>query len=189
MNSTELSTKATIICAALFAIHTPTHAAEVDAARSVMTWKGSKVSGDTHHGRITASSSSLEVRDGQIVGGEVVLDMKTITVEDLQGKWRDKLLGHIKSADFFDVGKFPTATLKIEKVENGKAFGRLRVKDVSQPISFSVKRAGNKYVGSAFFDRTKFGVTYGSGSFFKNLGDKLIHDVVEVEFAIVVKDD
>jgi hypothetical protein len=58
---------------------------------------------------------------------------------------------------------------------------------VTQPISFAVKQVEQKYVGKTSFDRTKFGITFGSGSFFEDLGDKMINDVVEVEFTIALK--
>ena len=54
-------------------------------------------------------------------------------------------------------------------------------------IVFSLKNRGGKYVGTATFDRTKFGMTYGSDNFFQGLGDKAINDLVKIEFNIVLK--
>jgi polyisoprenoid-binding protein YceI len=77
--------------------------------------------------------------------------------------------------------------LKLHSIADGQATGELIIKGVTQPISFPVRRADDKYVGKATFDRTKFGITYGSGSFFENLGDKVINDAVDVEFTLAVK--
>ena len=60
-------------------------------------------------------------------------------------------------------------------------------KDKTNPISVSYKKEGKTYTGKMVFDRTKYNIVYGSGNFFKNLGDKVIHDDVEVNFSIVLK--
>ena len=39
--------------------------------------------------------------------------MSTITATDLEGEYKGKLEGHLKSDDFFGVEKFPTATLAL----------------------------------------------------------------------------
>ena len=56
----------------------------------------------------------------------------------------------------------------------------------SQPISFKVKKESGFYVGKAAFDRTKYGIKYGSGSFFTGVGDRVINDRVVVDFRIAV---
>ena len=103
--------------------------------------------------------------------------MDSLTVGNLEGEWKDKFLGHMKSADFFDVAKFPTATLKLSRIKKGTASGELTKHHPADYLA-------GKYVGKATFDRTKFGIIYGSGSFFKNLGDKLINDQIDVIFSI-----
>ena len=69
----------------------------------------------------------------------------------------------------------------------GKMDAELTVKGVTKPVSFSYQQKGNKYTGTLKFDRTKYGIKYGSGSFFDNLGDRMIHDEVTVEFIVVTK--
>lgn len=39
--------------------------------------------------------------------------MNSFTETTLQGEWHDKF-GHVKSGDFFDTVKYPTATLVID---------------------------------------------------------------------------
>jgi polyisoprenoid-binding protein YceI len=180
-------TKFLLPFATLLFLNASALAAEVDTEQTVITWKGSKITGAHHAGQIYAKSSSIKLSDGVITSGEIVFEMTSLTVTDLEGEWKDKFLGHMKSPDFFDVAKFPTATLKLHSIADGQATGELIVKGVTQPISFPVRRVDEKYVGKATFDRTKFGITYGSGSFFENLGDKVINDAVEVEFTLAVK--
>jgi hypothetical protein len=57
----------------------------------------------------------------------------------------------------------------------------------TQPVSFPINKEGEQYVGKLTFDRTKFGITYKSGNFFVDLGDKVINDEIEVSFKIFIK--
>ena len=165
----------------------PAQAAEIDTAQSSITWTGSKVTGDSHTGVVPVKSSKLKVKGGQVVGGGVVMDMAKFTVTDLKGKWADKFIGHMHSKDFFNTKQFPTASLTIKSIKNGTLQGTLTIMGTAQPISFPVKRDGAFYVGKASFDRTKYGIKYGSGSFFKGLGNRMINDQVDVAFRIAVK--
>ncbi len=180
-------TKTILALLAILSLNASAYAAEIDPKLSSFTWRGSKITGDYHAGQVSPESSSLTLVAGKIESGEVVFAMNSITVSDLDGEWKDKFLGHIKGPDFFDVSKFPTTTLKLSSIKNGTAAGELTVKGVTQPISFTVKHVDATYVGKATFDRTKFGITFGSGSFFENLGDKLINDAVDVEFTLALK--
>ena len=132
-------------------------------------------------------SASIDEKDGQINSGTFVMDMNTISCDDLQGEWMDKLIGHLKNDDFFGVNKHPTSTLSIKHGMNGKLTGDLTIKGVSQPVTVSYKQSGKNFNGTLKFDRTKYGIRYGSGSFFEGLGDKMIHDEVTVEFSVVTK--
>ena len=158
----------------------------VDASRSTVKWTGSKVTGSSHFGMIPVKSSKLVMSGNDVVRGGVVLDMTNFTVDDLDGKWRDKFLKHMRGTDFFDVKRFPTASLTIKAIKDGQLTGSLAIMGKSQPITFKVRKESGLYVGKATFDRTKYGIKYGSGSFFTGLGDRVINDLVEVEFRIAV---
>lgn len=161
-------------------------ALEVDKAASDFTWHASKITGK-HFGQIYLKETDIKTRGPEFDSGTFVMDMSSFTVLDLSGEWQKKFLEHMKSEDFFDVKKFPTATLQIEKIQKGKVYGKLTLKNQERPISFPVTKKGNKYRGTMTFDRTKFGIVYGSGNFFKELGDKVIHDKVTVDFKVVLK--
>jgi polyisoprenoid-binding protein YceI len=159
----------------------------LDMTQSQVSWEAKKVIAGGHHGVVKIKSAQLEDKQGQLIGGKIVIDLKSADVLDLEGEWRDKFLGHIKSADFFDVEKHPEAVLNISKIEGLKATGTLTIKNKTQPVEIQFKKEGKTYSGEVVFDRTKFDIIYGSNSFFKNLGDKAIAHDVKVGFKIVLK--
>ncbi len=46
------------------------------------------------------------MKDGLIIGGTFIVNMKSLNVQDLTGEWKEKLEGHLRSDDFFSVEKF-----------------------------------------------------------------------------------
>ena len=163
---------------------------EIKVENSKVIWKGYKVTG-SHQGTIALQSGNLTFEADKLVGGEFVIDMTTITNTDLEGDYKGKLEGHLKSDDFFGVTTFPTATLVFKDVKStGKnsyaVTGDLTIKGIKDPVSFDISIYGSKATASVKIDRTKFDVRYGSTSFFDNLKDKAIYDefdlVTDLEF-------
>jgi polyisoprenoid-binding protein YceI len=113
----------------------------INAAASKIVWTGSKVSG-THTGTVALKEGSVWVKDGKITGGSFVTDQNSISDSDLEGEWKEKLEGHLKSADFFDVAQFPEAKFEITSVtegaENGNVTisGNLTLRGVTKNITF-----------------------------------------------------
>ena len=161
-------------------------AAHVDTKNSEFDWYGSKVTGD-HYGKILLKDSNLVEKDGKVVGGEFIMDMNTFTVENIDSpKYEKDFLDHMKSADFFDVEKFPTASLKINKIDGSNVEGDLTIKGITNPVNFTMEQKGDLVTGKMKFDRTKYGMIYRSGNFFKDLGDKMIYDEVVLTFKVKV---
>lgn len=159
---------------------------EVKTSESTVTWKGYKVTG-SHEGTVSLESGALMFEEGKLTGGEFVVDMTTLTSTDLEGEYKDKLDGHLKSDDFFGVANHPTSKLVFTSVKaTGKnkyeVTGDLTIKNKTNPVTFDLSIYGSKATGSLKIDRSKYDVRYGSGSFFENLGDKTIYD----EFDLVV---
>ena len=153
---------------------------EIKIANSNVIWKGYKVTG-SHEGTINLKSGFLTFNDNKLTGGEFVMDMNTIVTTDLQGEYKGKLEGHLKSDDFFGVEKHPTAKLVISKVDatgknSYKITGNLTIKGITNVITFDLSVYGNKANAALKIDRTKYDVRYGSTSFFDNLKDKAIYD-------------
>ncbi len=160
--------------------------ANVDLAKSSFKWTGSKVT-ESHFGNVSLKSADLKVKEGKITDGNFVMDLNTLKVKDLSGSTADKLLGHLKSGDFLEVEKYPTATLKLTKVTDKTMTGKLTIKGKTETVTFPYTKKGNKLTGTMKFDRTKFGIIYNSGNFFKDLGDKLIKDEVTLDFNVKLK--
>lgn len=161
-------------------------AGNIDLGKSKLFWQGTKVTG-RHWGDIKFKSGNVTTKDGALAGAEFVVDMNSFNATDLSGEWAEKFNGHIKGADFFEVEKYPTATLKVKKVEGFTVTADLTIKGVTQEVKFLVAKNGNKYTGTLTFDRTKFGIKYGSKSFFKSIGDKAIDNEVSLIFDVFAK--
>ena len=167
---------------------------KVDVTKSVVNWTGKKVTGQ-HHGTIGIKEGNLEVNDGNITAGKIVMDMNSIANVDLtDAESNGKLMGHLKSDDFFSVATYPTSELVITKVEsNGNSHnltGNLTIKGITNPVTFPAtsSKDGNNtvYKGTLAVDRSKYNVRYGSKSFFDDLGDKVINDEFTLDFNLVV---
>lgn len=166
---------------------------KVDASKSSVKWVGKKVTGE-HSGTISVKEGSLTVDGGKITGGKIVIDMQSITNVDLtDASYNAKLIGHLKSDDFFGVATYPTSELVITKDEvSGNTHvltGNLTIKGITNPVTFtatSAKEGSNiVYKGTLTVDRSKFNIRYGSKSFFDNLGDKVIYDEFTLDFNLV----
>lgn len=177
--------------------------AKLDVAASTATWTGKKVTG-SHTGKVSFKDGEFEYKKGKLVKGEVEVDLTTITNEDVKdAEYNKKLVGHLKSEDFFNVEKFPTATFKINSFSeihnitpgqpNLEAKGTLTIKGVTKPYStkvfFTPNEHGFDVKGKVTVDRTQYGLKYNSKKFFdvKTLGDKMIDDAFEIDLNLVAK--
>jgi polyisoprenoid-binding protein YceI len=168
---------------------------------STLGWEGKAVT-HGHNGTMNFSSGELLVKGNSIVGGTVTVDMKTMKATDIKdAESQGKFVGHMSSDDFFGATTYPTSTFKIVSVtpikgaakdaDNVTIAGDMTIKGVTQRISFPAK-AGVKggiasATGKVTIDRTKFGLKYGSKSFFDSLGDKAINDTFDLTFNVIAK--
>ena len=165
-----------------------------DASASKLTWKGYKVTGE-HAGTVGLKNGSLQIDHGTLKGGSFEVDMTSFTCTDLQGEWADKLIGHLKSPDFFGSEANPTAKLVIKKAiatdtkGNYKIVADLTIKGTTKEVKFNTALAQTEKqataTGKIVIDRSDFDIRYGSGSFFDGLGDKTIYDDFDISFALV----
>lgn len=167
---------------------------QVNTTTSTIEWEAKKVTGQ-HVGTIAFAEGSLQVEKKKIVGGKLTVDMNTIVNTDLaDAGYNQKLIGHLKSDDFFCVAKFPQSTLEVKAVapKSGNSFhftADLTIKGVTAPVEFDaeVSEASGEITanGTIVVNRTKYGIKYGSGSFFQGLGDKMIYDDFTLKFKLV----
>ena len=167
---------------------------KVDTQKSKVYWTAKKVTGE-HSGYVLLDGGSVNVKNGKLEGAEMKLNMNSIESTDLEGEWKDKLVGHLKSEDFFSVEKNPIATFKVKSVKTSGTTntvkGDLTIKGITNEIEFPVetklKEGTLTANGTATLDRTKWDIRYGSGKFFSDLGDKMIYDEFEIRFELVAK--
>ena len=92
----------------------------INKEQSNIDWKGYKIfksENTSHFGTMDFSEGDINVKDGKLVSGKLVIDTKSITTTDIEDKvLAAKLDNHLKNSDFFDVEQFPTATFEITKV-------------------------------------------------------------------------
>ncbi|MDQ0476864.1 polyisoprenoid-binding protein YceI [Chryseobacterium sp. MDT2-18] len=122
---------------------------ELDTLNSRIEWKGYKVvksEQSSHFGIIKFESGDLTVKDGVLESGKFVADMNSLTSVDLKNDPEQlaKLNGHLKSGDFFEADKFPTASYEITKVTptqsgdyNTLLDGNLTIKGITKPVQFN----------------------------------------------------
>ncbi len=164
-----------------------------DASASTIAWKGTAPT-KSHNGTISVSEGSLAMDGGKLTGGNFIIDMNSIVCLDIENEeYNGKLVGHLKSADFFDVENNSFSAFAITGVEDkdGKTMvkGNLTIKGIKKNIEFpatlSVDGDAVSFTSEAFtIDRTEWDIKYNSGKFFEDLKDKLINDNIELSFTV-----
>ena len=110
------------------------------------------------------------------------------------------LINHLKSGDFFDIERFPEASVVIDSARriddtgpgrpNLEISADLTLKGISAPVTFRAT-AGVTPNGKAAaqvtvsFDRTLWNINYGSARFFHRIGMHLVNDLIELDIKIV----
>ena len=163
----------------------------IDTASSTLVWEAKKVTGQ-HVGTLSFGEGILQVEKKKISGGKVAVDMNTLVNTDGSG-FNKNLVGHLKSDDFFSVAKFPQATLEVKNVtsksDNLYHFtADLTIKGITAPVEFdaevNVTSEQLTATGVIVVNRTKYDIKYRSGSFFSDLGDKMIYDDFTLKFKL-----
>lgn len=173
---------------------------QMDLSKSSIKWIGKEITTKEHFGALKFSKAQLEFNGDVLTGGEFTVDMTTLDVQDLSGGGKQRLEGHLRSDDFFSVNKHQTSYLKINEVlppelsrieadnNSFEVSGELTIKGITHPIVFTIKPVSDQsYVADLTFDRSDYNVRFRSGSFFENLGDKLILDDIKLEVTLVKK--
>lgn len=137
-----------------------------DQGSSKVGWVGSKVTGK-HDGGFEKFKGTVDVNDGlpEKSRVDVEIDATSLTSDS------EKLTGHLKTADFFDVEKHPKATFTSTRIEKGGSngashtvTGNLTIKGNSKSITFpaNVKIDGDKASVDAEFaiNRRDFALNY-----------------------------
>lgn len=161
----------------------------IDPSTSTIEWTGSKITGKQHTGTVNLVEGGLQFSTGNISNGKFTIDMTSINVTDLEGGMKEKLEGHLKGADFFGVEKHKTANLTISGIEGENLKANLTIKGITHEVTFPVNVIQNSdgsitATADIEVDRSKYDVRYGSGSFFDDLGDKAIDDIIKFHVSL-----
>lgn len=172
----------------------------VNVRQSTVGWVGKKITGSGHNGTIEIKSGELYAYEGDLLGGNLVIDMTGITVLDIEDPENNaRLKGHLESDDFFSVATYPESSLEIVSFipiegaaagsANYRVTGNLTIKGTTHGITFDslINHTDDNILATASFDfdRSKYDVRFGSGSFFDDLGDNLILDEINLEVNLV----
>jgi polyisoprenoid-binding protein YceI len=171
----------------------------VDTADSKIKFTGKGV-GKNHPGTFRLSSGSVKLNQGQISGGDFVINIRSMQMDQKGDIYEKKLRPHLLSGDFFDAQQFGDAKFVITGVEpykrddkdtsivdgaNFNISGNLTLKGETKNITFpaKVELNDNTLKGKANFniDRTQWKMNYGND---KTLGDNFISETVNVKFDI-----
>ncbi len=155
----------------------------IDTTATLVSWKATHKGGlAPRWGTINVSSGTVSIANDSLNGGELKVNMNSLLTDSKSvtedGKKATDLDGHLKSADFFDVAKMPTAKFVITKVEpftgdvksslvadpNYLVSGNLTLKDSTLNVTFPAKVAvtATDVIANAKFiiDRTAWGINY-----------------------------
>ncbi|SHO51727.1 YceI family protein [Desulfopila aestuarii] len=168
---------------------------------SIIGWTG-RNSNTSHYGTVGLANGHLHVEDGTIQGSFTV-DMESIENINLAGSDLQKvLISHLKSEDFFLTDGFPAARFNIRggrfarEAEptrpNCELSGTLDLRGIQNDLSFKatlVKWLDGRLHLTAHFDldRTLWGITYGSSSYYQHLGMHTVFDGISIEMKIVAE--
>jgi polyisoprenoid-binding protein YceI len=178
---------------------------EVSVDNSNVTWSGKKplIEGYINTGSMDLKSGLIEIDNG-VITGEMLIDMNTLSVWDTPAKpgKEDMLESHLKGQGWFNVEEFPEAKFVLKEVtpqadvENTFMYdvkGDLTMKGETHELLFPALIYSDSADGlthasaSLEFDRTKWGITAGSGSVFDNLADNVVDDMVALSFTLVAE--
>ena len=185
----------------------------LNAGKSKFVWNGGlKFGPKTHNGKLRLLNGNINLNK-QNISGDVVINMLSLNNSELVGTSSERLVGHLRSPDFFDVEKYPSAKLSIksskiiEKLDDGRykmlIDGDMTIKSKTNPISFEAIIDLNSEIktaeGTLVFDRNDFDIQYRSEmhlndpkSFWNKLQttrdtakDKVINEEIEIQFDVV----
>lgn len=186
---------------------------KIDTAQSEATWIGAKITG-RHNGHLAIQEGQLEIHESKLVGGYILFDMTAITSKDktLNLQSNEKLTKHLRSEDFFDTKRYPTAEFEIihvapydstthtpanrknritdsehrVKAPTHLITGNLTIKAKKKSVTFPVRirMSGGELKAKANFniDRTHWDLVYRAD---ESLGNKTIRPEVNIGLDIV----
>lgn len=145
----------------------------LDPAHGKITWSVSHMGFSTYVGQFSGVSANLQLNSANPSASRLEASVRMDSV----GTFSDGLDKHLKTADFFDTAKHPTATFRATSVrrvdaDSAEIAGDLTLRGVTRPIVIKAdfNQAGVNPVsklytvgfdGQAKIKRSDFGIDYG----------------------------
>lgn len=147
---------------------TPANAERLTVApqNSSIAFTASKVT-RSHQGKFNSFSGSADLVGGRAEGSKITIDVDLASVQvDV-----DKLTQHLKSADFFDVGRYPKAHFESSSITAGGASGATHTvsgaldlhgvkKTITFPATITVRDDAVVVKSEFSINRKDFGIVY-----------------------------
>ena len=164
----------------------------IDPAHSQVDFGIKHMGISTVHGRFAIKEGTIDLDPGNLTGSSVMATIDVASV-DTGVTARD---GHLRSPDFFDTAKFPTATFKSSKItKTGDGYdviGDLSLHGVTKPVTLHMEAPSKEQIGmdkmphrgftaTTTLHRQDFGLTW-NGTL--SSGDSMLGDDVKMEFDI-----
>lgn len=168
---------------------------------SKVQWRGVKPTGE-HVGTVSVSDGQVKLTDGAVTSGGITIDLNSIVNHDLEGDMNGRLVGHLKSEDFFYTEQYPTAQFDIISIKKfsgtategdvnpthevtGNLTMRGETKSITFPAAISVsENKVNVNTNEFAVDRTLWGVNFKSKKIFAELKDDFINDMINMKFDV-----
>jgi len=155
-------------------VHAASYVIDTEKAHAFIEFKISHLGFSYVLGRFDDFSGEFSYDENDPSAANVVVNIDTSSIDTNHAE-RDK---HLRSADFLDVGKYPTATFTstaFKELGNGKASlsGNLTLHGVTRPVTIDVTHVGagkdpwggyrRGFTGSTRLKLKDFGINYNLG--------------------------
>ncbi|MCC7436307.1 YceI family protein [Candidatus Nomurabacteria bacterium] len=144
---------------------------QVDNQNVTISFKGFGP-GKEHNGNFSDIKSSLSFDAADSLTGSVIVGMDSLKTDT------DAVTKHLKTGDFFDVSKYPTATFVLESINGTSASGNFTIHGVTKKVSFPVSFSDStkSYTAKFNIDMKEFGID-----------QTFANEVVEVSVVVPLK--
>lgn len=161
----------------------------IQTEKSTLEWTG-KAAFNSYSltGSLDLKMGSLNIENDSVRALEITVDMTSLNHEN------NTLKSHLRSEDFFEVSTYKDATFKLSNsspIKDGiaKITGYLTIKDTTKQETFQIS-FNEDYSRLSFeidIDRTSYGVTFNSPSFYEKLKEDAIADVFRLKGNVLLR--